>query len=221
MTTCTHTNAPTSQTAPAEAGAPSSFTAGGHRRNSSIVSSASSNPSSVSPLGSPTSLRQDPLAAFESALLAHPTTHRYCHRRHSQNSGNHLAPPSPASFTRGGRGSARSPSPSGRSPSHSPSPSPAARRCMEATAAWRPSMDRRQSWDDQDHRRAMMLQSTGLACPCHPQHEPGQSPSPTHGLGFGRRRHHRRQTAPHSGPAKSRSIYESDRGFSEVMGSGQ
>ncbi|CAK7236067.1 hypothetical protein SCUCBS95973_009479 [Sporothrix curviconia] len=215
-------------TAPAAAGCASSAH---HRRNSSLVSTASSIPSvEISPLAaSPSTFRQDPLAALERGLLARPSTHRYWHHRHHSHSGSHLAPPSPL-YSRGqsrSRSHGRaSPSPSGRSPSHSPSPTPAARRCMEATAAWTPRMDRRQSWDDQDHRHAMMLQSTGLLdCACHPgQHEAngGQCPSPTpsHGLCFSghhHRHHSRHQSETHSGSATSQSIYEADRGFSEVL----
>ncbi|CAK7566817.1 MAG: hypothetical protein SEPTF4163_004770 [Sporothrix epigloea] len=214
-----HTHTPTPQTASASAATPTI-----RRRNSSTASTASSCPSvEQCPAATPPSFRQDPLAALERALLAHPTTHRYWHRRRHSHDGNHLVPPSPAHHTRspGRSHDQSSPSPPRRSPSHSPLPSSAARRCMEATDAWTPSLDRRQSWDGQAHRRAMMIQSTGLGCTCHPEqeedaghdcnHGPDQSTSGSH--------HHRRLTQPFLHMVTPQNIYESDRGFSEVQGS--
>ncbi|CAK7262580.1 hypothetical protein SEPCBS57363_000139 [Sporothrix epigloea] len=216
MTHSSHTHTPTPQTAPASAATQTNT----RRRNSSAASSASSCPSvEQCPAATPPSFRQDPLAALERALLAHPTTHRYWHRRHHSHDGNHLAPPSPAHHARStGRSHGRSPSPPSRSPSHSPMPSSAARRCMEATDAWTPSLDRRQSWDGQAHRRAMMIQATGLGCTCHPEHdEAGQDckHSPDQSAG---RHHHRRLTQPLLHMVTPQNIYESDRGFSEVHG---
>ncbi|CAK7264359.1 hypothetical protein SEPCBS119000_000959 [Sporothrix epigloea] len=205
-----HSHTPTPQAAPASARAPSTT----RRRNSSSASTNSSCPSvEQCPGAAPVSFRQDPLAALERALLAHPTTHRYWHHRRHSHNGDHLAPPSPAHHAR-----ERSRS-HGRSPSRSPLPSSAARRCMETTAAWTPSLDRRQSWDNQAHRRAMMIQATGLDCSCHPEHgESGQDCGHDHSLNTGGH-HHRRQTQSHPHTATSQNIYESDRGFSEVQGS--
>lgn len=76
---------------------------------------------------------------------------------------------------------------------------------MAATAAWKPSLDRRQSWDGQEYRRAMMLQATGLVCGCHPGD--GAPDTQEH-------HDHRDQSG-----GQARGIYESDRGFSEVVGS--
>ncbi|CAK7199890.1 hypothetical protein SEUCBS139899_002576 [Sporothrix eucalyptigena] len=191
-----------------------------HQRNNSVGSTGSSNQSiDTSPATSQSAFRQDPLAALERALLAHPATHHYWHRHHHHHrGGDHLAPPNLShqrqhSRSRSGsRCHSRTP---GRSPSPSPSPSPAARRCMETTAAWTPSLDRRQSWDGQEYRRAMMLQGTGLVCRCHPEETQEE-----HNQG---RHHHRHPALPPTavGMVTSRSVYEADRGFSEVNRPGQ
>jgi len=39
----------------------------------------------------------------------------------------------------------------------SPTKAADAKRAMSATAAWKPALDRRQSWDAQEHRREMMM----------------------------------------------------------------
>ncbi|KAL1906660.1 hypothetical protein Sste5344_007511 [Sporothrix stenoceras] len=140
---------------------------------------------------------QDPLAALERDLLAHPSHHHYAHSHHPHpphaHQQAHLVPPSPSR----NNGSSRSPS---------PVPSPAAQRCMTATNAWTPSLDRRQSWDGQAYKRAMMLQSTELMCGCHPTTTEANEQQPVH--------HHQ-----HHSEGSTRGIYESDRGFSEVIGS--
>ena len=39
----------------------------------------------------------------------------------------------------------------------SPTKAADAKRAMSAAAAWKPAMDRRQSWDAQEHKREMMM----------------------------------------------------------------
>ncbi|ERS97521.1 uncharacterized protein SPSK_03650 [Sporothrix schenckii 1099-18] len=153
----------------------------------------------------------DPLAAFERHLLAHPHRHHH-HRTHGhsahpprarqlQGKTTFLAPPSPRMC--GSHSRSRS-----RSCSRSPAPSQAAQHCMAATTAWTPAPDRRQSWDEQEYRRAMMVQSTGLACGCQPHAGGGdKATAPHHG--------HQHRHSPVG--VSARSLYESDWGFSEVV----
>ena len=39
----------------------------------------------------------------------------------------------------------------------SPTKTAGAKRAMSGAAAWKPSLDRRQSWDSQEHKREMMM----------------------------------------------------------------
>ncbi len=147
----------------------------------------------------------------------------------------YLAVPMPSAAS--SRSRSRSP-PRSRSPSRSPSmtrtPSPGARRCMAAMAAWTPRLDRRQSWDGQAYRRAMMVQSTGLVCQCHPAegqvgftaHQPNcqrhheQLQKEAAAEDDERRQHSQaRQVLGHGAGGSSSSMhsYEADRGFSEVV----
>lgn len=156
---------------------------------------------------SPSSTRcQDPLAALERELLARPGSHHHRHHyRHTTPAqlAGHLAPPT------------NPPNAVDRSRTPSPAPTAGARRCMAATAAWIPltedrlansntipgAIERRQSWDGQEYRHAMMVQATGLVCACHPTEHAHKHDSHSN--------HHGINVPPQNS-------YEADRGFSEA-----
>ncbi|KIH89912.1 hypothetical protein SPBR_01038 [Sporothrix brasiliensis 5110] len=129
----------------------------------------------------------DPLAALERHLLAHPHRHHH-HRTHGQS-----AHPPRAQQLQGKTALLAPPSP---------------RHCMAATTAWTPAPDRRQSWDEQEYRRAMMVQSTGLECGCHPHTGGGDEATAPH-------RQHQHLHSPDG--VSVRGLYESDWGFSEIV----
>ncbi|EPE06542.1 hypothetical protein F503_02670 [Ophiostoma piceae UAMH 11346] len=171
-------------------------------QNTTLSSTPSTQANQATQAPAATAHYLDPLAVLERQLLARPGSHGHHHHRHqtgTQVSG-HLAPPSSGTMSKS------------RTPS--PEPTPAARRCMAATAAWIPmsegspginrpffgAIERRQSWDGQEYRHAMMLQGTSLECACHPNEH-----TPNHNW---HSRHHEISVPPQNS-------YEADRGFSE------
>ncbi|EFX05981.1 hypothetical protein CMQ_4050 [Grosmannia clavigera kw1407] len=144
-----------------------------------------------------TGTSQDPLVAFEHHLLAHPANR----------------PAAPA------RLSARSLTVPSSHLGRRPSPSPDARRCMAATEAWTPCLDRCQSWDGQAYRRAMMVRATGILCGSAEANAAANShESPDHLTGHAHclDGHHHHNHFHHMHDVNgSCNDYEANRGFSE------